>query len=135
MTKVRKIDIVEAADSRGLLIAAQYPEELPFVPVRVFIVTSSPAGTERGGHAHRTCHQVLIATGGIVVVEYDDDEGTSSVTLSAASQCLHIPPLVWAKQMYKTAGASLVVLASHIYDADDYIDDRELAMNMRNQQS
>jgi dTDP-4-dehydrorhamnose 3,5-epimerase-like enzyme len=131
MSKVRRIDLVAAADSRGLLTAAQHPEELPFIPVRVFIVTNSPAGTERGGHAHRTCHQVLIATAGTVVVEYDDEDGTGSVTLSDASQCLHIPPLVWAKQTYETEGASLVVLASHTYDADDYVDDREAARGLR----
>ena len=131
MSKVRKIDLRAASDSRGLLTAAQYPEELPFVPVRVFTVTDSPAGTDRGGHAHRICHQVLIATAGTVVVEFDDDDGTASVTLSNASQCLHIPPLVWAKQNYVTEGASLVVLASHTYDADDYVDDRETARGLR----
>ncbi len=131
MSKVRRIDLLAASDSRGLLTAAQYPEELPFVPVRIFIVTESPAGTDRGGHAHRKCHQVLIATAGTVVVEFDDDDGTASVTLSDASQCLHIPPLVWAKQKYATEGASLVVLASQTYDANDYVDDRETARRLR----
>lgn len=131
MVKVSSIDLTAVADARGLLTAAQYPEQLPFVPVRVFIVTDSPSGTERGGHAHRTCHQVLIATAGTVVVEYDDEAGTGSVTLSDATAGLHIPPLAWAKQTYATEGASLVVLASHAYDADDYIDDREVARSLR----
>jgi UDP-2-acetamido-3-amino-2,3-dideoxy-glucuronate N-acetyltransferase len=131
VSKVSRIELVTVADSRGLLTAAQYPENLPFVPMRVFTVTNSPSGTYRGGHAHRKCHQVLIATAGTVVVEFDDDDGTASVTLSDASQCLHIPPLVWAKQKYATEGASLIVLASHTYDADDYVDDRETARGLR----
>lgn len=131
MVKVRRIDLTAAGDGRGLLTAAQYPEEVPFVPVRVFIVTQSPSGTERGGHAHRACHQLLIAIAGTVVVEYDDEAGTGSVTLSDATTGLHIPPLAWAKQTYATEGASLVVLASHSYDADDYIDDREAARSLR----
>lgn len=131
MAEVCRIDLKAIADARGRLAAAQYPEQLPFVPVRVFIVTQSPSGTERGGHAHRACHQVLVATAGTVIVEYDDDAGTGSVALSDASAGLYIPPLVWAKQTYATEGASLVVLASHAYNADDYIDDRETARSLR----
>lgn len=131
MVKVSRFELTAVTDARGLLTAAQYPEQLPFVPVRVFIVTDSPSGTERGGHAHRTCHQVLIAISGTVVVEYDDDAGTGSVALSDATAGLHIPPLAWAKQTYTSNGASIVVLASHAYDADDYIDDREAARNLR----
>ena len=131
MVKVCRIDLTAVVDARGLLTAAQYPAQLPFLPVRVFIVTDSPSGTERGGHAHRACHQVLIATAGTVVVEYDDETGTGSVTLSDSTAGLHIPPLVWAKQAYATDGASLVVLASDAYDANDYIDDREIARSLR----
>ena len=131
MNKVRRIHLVTAADTRGLLTAAQHPSELPFVPVRVFIVTQSPSGTVRGGHAHRTCHQLLIATSGTVVVEYEDEEGEGAVTLSDTRHGLHIPPLVWAKQTYLTDGASLVVLASHAYDAEDYVDDPNAARQLR----
>jgi dTDP-4-dehydrorhamnose 3,5-epimerase-like enzyme len=131
VVKVRKIDLTAVFDDRGRLTAAQYPVQLPFVPMRVFFVTNTPAGTERGGHAHRTCHQLLIATAGTVVIEYDDEEGAGSITLSDTTECLHIPPLAWAKQTYATDGSSLVVLASHTYDADDYIDDRETARSLR----
>lgn len=131
MVTVHRIQLTAVADSRGLLSAAQHPEQLPFIPIRVFIVTDSPSGTERGGHAHRSCHQILIAISGTVVVEYDDDTGTRSVELSNATEGLHIPPLAWAKQTYATDGASLMVLASHAYDADDYIDDRNVARTLR----
>lgn len=131
LTKVQCLELTGAADTRGLLTAVQWPDSLPFTPVRVFIVTQSPAGTERGGHAHRLCHQVLIATAGIVRVEYDDDEGTHELELNDATRALYIPPLAWAKQTYATEGASLVVLASHSYDLGDYIDDRAEAASLR----
>lgn len=131
MAEVKLIDLGVAADDRGLLTAIQYPDSLPFLPVRTFIVTESPAGTERGGHAHRMCHQVLVATAGNVEVEYDDETGTRSVILDDAKTGLYIPPLAWAKQTYLTEGASLVVLASHVYDVDDYIDDRTEAARLR----
>lgn len=132
-TKVDCVPLTAAADSRGLLTAGQFPDTLPFPPARIFVVTRSPAGTVRGGHAHRTCHQLLIATAGVVHVEYDDDAGSQHVALTDATTALHIPPLVWAEQTYVTDGASLVVLASHQYDASDYVDDRQEAAELRRQ--
>lgn len=131
MVKARSVALTTVTDVRGQLSAAQFPGDLPFCPRRVFIVSRSPAGTERGGHAHRSCHQLLIATAGEIVVEYDDDEGTGTATLTLATAGLHIPPLVWAKQTYVTDGSSLLVLASHEYDVDDYVDDRNEAAKLR----
>ena len=131
MTKARILELAVATDSRGLLAAGQYPDHLPFVPSRVFIVAESPAATERGGHAHRECNQVLIATAGSVRVELDDDEGTCEIILDHPTRALLIPALVWAKQTYLDDGASLVVLASHPYDVDDYVDDREESALLR----
>lgn len=131
MTIAQTLAFTTAADSRGLLTAGQYPDNFPFTPIRFFIVTNSPSGVERGGHAHRQCHQLLIATVGSVRVEFDDLNGTDTVTLDSPSSGLYIPPLVWAKQTYREEGASLVVLASHHYDATDYIDDRVEASQLR----
>lgn len=131
MTKVEYLQLSVAVDARGLLTAGEFPGNLPFAPARIFIVTNSPAGTARGGHAHRKCHQVLIATAGAVEVEMDDEAGTTVATLSDATRGLYVPPLAWAKQTYLTDGASLVVLASHLYDVEDYIDDRMEAARMR----
>ena len=132
MVEVQPINLTVVHDSRGLLSAIQYPGQLPFVPLRAFIITKSPVGTERGGHAHRTCHQLLIATAGSVAVQYDDDLGTNDRVLFAGNHGLHIPPLAWATQRYLSPDASLLVLASHAYDVDDYVDDREEARGLRN---
>ena len=131
MTKARVVELTFANDSRGLLTACQFPEHLPFQPARVFIVTESRAGTERGGHAHLTCHQLLIATAGGVSVEYDDDDGTRQVTLDKPTRALYVPALVWAKQTYVDDGASLIVLASHPYEVSDYVDDRGESARLR----
>ena len=133
--KAATIELTVAADARGLLAAAEFPSSLPFIPRRVFMVSQSPPGTERGGHAHRICHQVLVATSGSVAVEYDDDEGTHVVTLVDATIALHIPPLVWARQRYATRESSLLVLASHEYDTGDYVDDRTAADLLRRERS
>jgi UDP-2-acetamido-3-amino-2,3-dideoxy-glucuronate N-acetyltransferase len=131
VARAQTVSLKSTADTRGLLTAMQYPEDLPFIPVRAFIVNQSPRDTVRGGHAHRTCHQFLVAVHGSINVEFEDDNGSSSISLSDSSLGLYIPPFVWAQQCYVTEGASLVVLASHPYEAADYIDDRNLARDLR----
>ncbi len=84
--------------------------------------------SERGGHAHRKCHQVLIAVKGEVEIEYVDLLGSHLVTLNSASVALHIPPGVWAKQTYLDEDSSLLVLASDPYDVADYVDDIDEAL-------
>lgn len=135
MLTVQQIRLAVANDDRGMLSAAQFPGHLPFEPTRVFIITSSPAGTERGGHAHRVCHQFLVATAGSIRVDFQDATGSGQVDLYDPSVGLYIPPLVWAKQTYIDYGASLVVLASHAYDAADYVDDAATAKKLREQSS
>ena len=127
MICIKLIRLPGSLDSRGLLSAAQYPDEIPFVPMRLFLVSGSPKGTVRGGHAHQECHQLLIRTAGSIAVECDDSMSTQRITLKTTAEALYIPPLVWARQTYLTDGASLAVLASHEYDPFDYIDDRSEA--------
>lgn len=129
--KASLIDLASIADERGLLTAAQAPDQLPFAPIRVFTVSRGPVGVVRGGHAHRLCHQLLIALTGDVLVEWEDSSGIGEVVLDSPSRALYLPPLVWAKQRYLSTDSSLLVLASHAYDQADYIDDPVLAKSLR----
>lgn len=131
MIRAHQVSLASAADPRGLLTAVEFPKDLPFSPVRVFIVTDSPPGTERGGHAHRECHQFVLCPRGSVAIEIDDDEGIRNLVLSTPDVGVYIPPLVWAKQTYITAESSLVVLANLPYDANDYVDNRDEAAALR----
>lgn len=119
-----------ATDHRGRLIAAEFERELPFVPMRVFIVDKAPVGTTRGGHAHRSCHQFLIAVSGEIFVEWYEGHEAHSMVLTPGLGGLHIPPLIWALQTYRSNDAVLLVLASDAYDAADYIDDRAEAQRL-----
>jgi len=110
-------------DMRGSLIAAEMERDLPFLPVRIFSVYDVPSYKVRGEHAHRECHQLLIATRGAVSVVVDDSTVSREVRLDRPYLGLHIPPRVWAIQYQFTPDAVLLVLASHAYDAGDYIRD------------
>src|SRR5262249_23104096 len=59
-------------DLRGDLSVGQFPDDIPFVPNRYFIVFGVPSKDVRGEHAHRRCRQFLVCVHGSVAVMGDD---------------------------------------------------------------
>nr|WP_269844996.1 FdtA/QdtA family cupin domain-containing protein [Tichowtungia aerotolerans] len=113
--------LTTASDIRGDLIAGEFPKHLPFEPKRIFLVHGVPTGKVRGEHAHKDCHQFLIATHGTLNVILDDGTSRMEYTLSSPNMGLYIKPGVWGIQYKYSADAVLLVLASHTYDPSDYI--------------
>lgn len=97
--------------------------EIPFDVKRIFYIYDIPGGESRGAHAHRECHQLLIAASGSFEVLLDDGRIQRIVQLNRPYQGLHIPPMIWASEINFSSGAICLVLASHLYDASDYIRD------------
>ena len=79
-----------------------------------------PAGETRGDHAHRRVTQALVCVNGRVTVAVDDGRRRDEIMLDGPARALIVPPLVWATQTF-AAGASLLVLCSESYDADEYV--------------
>ncbi len=129
--KVDEILLTHCRDERGLLTAAQFPSQVPFLVKRIFVVSDVEPGGLRGGHAHHTCHQLLIPLSGEIRVTWEGLPDSGDLVLRKGGNALHIPPLVWALQEYLTPRASLLVLASHEYDVNDYIDDPADAAKLR----
>ena len=110
-------------DPRGSIVVNQAPEHLPFVPVRMFQVFDVPTGELRGDHAHRRCHQLIMALTGALAVVVDDGADRFRVRLDAPELGLHVPPLTWSIQAEFEPGTRMLVLASEPYDRAEYIDD------------
>jgi UDP-2-acetamido-3-amino-2,3-dideoxy-glucuronate N-acetyltransferase len=111
------------SDARGELSPIEYDIDLPFKPVRSFLVFGVPTAEVRGEHAHHACHQFLTATHGQMSVVVDDGKNRAEVVLSDPTMGLYLPPRVWAIQYKFQGNAALLVYASHSYDSDDYIRD------------
>lgn len=120
-SRLHRLPLVE--DLRGKLSFAEYDTHLPFVPKRYFIVYGVPTQEVRGEHAHRELHQFLVCIRGSCHVALDDGTSRGEVVLDSPTIGLHIPPMVWGVQYKYTADAVLLVLASDVYAADDYIRD------------
>jgi UDP-2-acetamido-3-amino-2,3-dideoxy-glucuronate N-acetyltransferase len=110
-------------DLRGALTFAEFPSHLPFEVKRLFLVYDVPSREIRGEHAHRTLHQFLICVHGSCCVLADDGENRREFWLDSPTVGLYLPPLIWSVQYKHGLDSVLLVLASDIYDAGDYIRD------------
>ncbi|MHC1731124.1 MAG: FdtA/QdtA family cupin domain-containing protein [Bacteroidales bacterium] len=117
------IELPKVHFKAGNMSVADGIKELPFKVSRAFWIYDIPAGESRGAHAHRECHQFIIAGSGSFEVEADDGREKRTFFLNRPFYGLHIPPGIWAHELNFSAGAICIVLTSHPYDDDDYIKD------------
>lgn len=110
-------------DLRGSLSFAEYGQYLPFVPRRYFLVYNVQSREVRGEHAHKELHQFLVCVKGSCSVMVDDGDCREEYVLNTPGTALHIPPMVWGVQYKYSLDAVLLVLASDVYNPDDYIRD------------
>jgi len=121
-------------DRRGNLTPIHNSKEIPFDIKRVFYLYDVPGGESRGAHAHKECHQFLIAASGSFEVLIDDGRTKRLVQLNRPYIGLHIPPMVWASEINFSSGAICLVLASETYNASDYIRDYDNYIQLINAQ-
>ena len=105
----------------GYITVAQHPEIIPFVIKRVYWTYFTPHNVERGHHAHKALHQVIIAVSGNIKVKIEGFDGTrNDFVLDTPDKGLYLPPMHW-RTIHFSHNAVLLCMASEKYDADDYI--------------
>jgi dTDP-4-dehydrorhamnose 3,5-epimerase-like enzyme len=119
-TRTGKAPVFE--DPRGSLTLVPY-QELPFDPVRVYVLGDIPTGVRRGGHACCTQHRFLVGLSGRATITLDDGRASERVDLQRGDT-VHIAPGTWHEIEATTAGVGILVLADGPYDPDDYVTDR-----------
>lgn len=117
---------------KGTLSFVENLENIPFAIKRIFYLYDIPGGESRGAHAHKECHQFLIAVSGSFEVQLDDGKVKKTVMLNQPFRGLHIPPAIWASEVNFSSGSICLVLASHTYDEKDYVRDYDLFLKEKN---
>jgi hypothetical protein len=107
--------------AKGNLTVVENGLHIPFKTKRIFYLYDIPGGESRGAHAHKKCHQFLVAASGAFEVALDDGKTKRTVLLNRPYYGLHIPPGIWSAEQGFSSGSICLVLASHEYDAEDYI--------------
>jgi dTDP-4-dehydrorhamnose 3,5-epimerase-like enzyme len=116
-------------DRNGHITAINNNINLPFAIKRIFYLYDIPGGESRGAHAHKDCHQFLVATSGSFEVLLDDGKTKRQILLNRPDMGLHIPPGIWASEINFSSGSICLVLASREYDESDYIRDYDDFLN------
>jgi UDP-2-acetamido-3-amino-2,3-dideoxy-glucuronate N-acetyltransferase len=108
-------------DMRGDVVPIELTRDLPFSPTRHFVVFGVPDGRVRGEHAHRECHQFLVALHGKFHLVLSDGQNSTEVIMKSPNYGVYMPPLVWGIQYKFSQDCVLSVYCSHLYDPADYI--------------
>jgi len=123
-----------AKDLRGELSVGEFERDVPFRPMRYFLVFNVPSREVRGEHAHKVCDQFLVCVRGSCGVLLDNGFARREVTLDSPGFGVYMPAMTWGTQYRYSEDAVLLVFASHYYDPDDYIrsyDDFQAAIAAR----
>jgi len=119
----RIIEFPIVADYRGNLTFIEGSKHVPFEIRRVYYLYDVPTGATRGGHAHISLEQVIIALSGSFEVIIDDGYTRKNVFLNRPHYGLYIPPGIWRELINFSSNSVTLVLASTPYDEKDYVRD------------
>ncbi len=125
------LELPRIEDRAGNITPIHRFVNVPFDIKRVFYSYDIPGGEARGVHAHKTCHQLLVAASGSFEVVLSDGVNTRTVLLNRPFYGLHIPPGIWAAEQSFSSGSICLVLASEGYSEEDYVRDYEEFIRLR----
>ena len=121
----RIIDFPEFVDARGGLAFAESEGHIPFAVERVFWLYNLSGCHSRGGHSHGHCAQIVIAVHGAFDLYLDDGTTSTTIHLDSPNRGVLIAPMVWDELKNFAEGTTIMVMASHHFNTEDYISDYE----------
>lgn len=118
------IELPKISDPRGNLTFIEGGgRHIPFDIKRVYYLYDVPGGAERGGHGHKALHQLIIAMSGSFDVVLDDGYEKKRFSLNRSYYGLYVCPMIWRELDNFSSGSVCMVLASNLYDEEDYYRD------------
>lgn len=117
------VELARHHGAKGNLTEVENGKIEGFDTERVFFIYDIPGGASRGGHAHKTLRELIIAASGSFDVYVNDGERERTFHLNRPSQALLLREGVWEELRNFSSGAVALVLASEHYNPEDYIRD------------
>lgn len=132
--QVVKYAFQQHGDDRGMLVALEEYNDIPFEIKRVYYMYGTRIGVHRGFHAHKNLEQILICIHGSCKILLDNGKGEKKkIFLEKPYEGLYIPNDMWREMYDFSPDAVLLVLASEVYQEEDYIRDYEEFLNFISQ--
>ena len=132
-SQCRIIELPKILDRRGNLTFIEQKRHVPFDISRVYYLYDVPGGESRGGHAHKKLQQFIIAASGSFSVITNDGQKEQRFFLNRSYYGLYIPTMIWRELDNFSSGSVCLVLASELYDQDDYIRDFDAFVELAQQ--
>lgn len=129
--KVNIIDVPKITDVRGNLGVIE-KNTIPFEIKRVYYLFDVPSYAYRGGHAHKEQEELLIAISGSFDVIVDDGYTKQKITLNKPDKGLLISTGVWRELENFSSGSVCLVIASGVFNEEDYIRDYDRFLKTKN---
>lgn len=126
------VELPKITDPRGNLTFIEGNQHIPFDIRRVYYLYDVPGGAERGGHAHKELHQLIIAMSGSFDVVLDDGRNKKKIHLNRSYYGLYICPMIWRELDNFSSGSVCMVLASEHFDEEDYFRDYDTFLRLAN---
>ncbi|MFF5993865.1 FdtA/QdtA family cupin domain-containing protein [Lysinibacillus sp. KU-BSD001] len=123
MLKSKMTNVNILGDDRGSLTVIESDINVPFEIKRVFYIFGTKKGVRRGFHAHHKTRQALISVSGSCKVYLDNTIRKEDIMLDAPNKVLILEPNDWHEMYDFSEDCVLLVLASELYDSEDYIRD------------
>lgn len=120
LAQCKIIELPKISDPRGNLTFIEGSHHIPFDIRRVYHLYDVPGGADRGGHAHKNLHQLIVAMSGSFDVVLDDGERKHRFHLNRSYFGLYVCPMMWRELDNFSSGSVCMVLASERYDEADY---------------
>jgi dTDP-4-dehydrorhamnose 3,5-epimerase-like enzyme len=117
------VDLPKITDPRGNLTFIEGGRHVPFQIQRVYYLYDTPGGAERGGHAHKELHHLIVAMSGSFDVILNDGREKKRFHLNRSYYGLYVCPMIWRELDNFSSGSVCMVLASNFYDESDYYRD------------
>ncbi len=119
----RIIELPKISDPRGNLTFIEGGNHIPFDIRRVYYLYDVPGGAERGGHAHKELHQLIVAMSGSFDIILDDGLEKRRIHLNRSYYGLYVCNMIWRELDNFSSGSVCMVLASNLYEESDYYRD------------
>ena len=123
MKSYKIINFPVLGDNRGSLIALEAFNHIPFDIKRVYYIFDTKKSISRGFHAHINTKQVIICLSGSCRFILDDGKLRDEIILNSPSKGILIDKLIWREMHDFSQNCILIILASEVYNNDDYIRD------------
>ncbi len=114
------VELPRIADPAGNLTFVEEKRHVPFEIRRVFYTYDVPGGESRAGHASKKNEELIVAASGSFDVILDDGQRHQRFSLNRSYFGVYVPNMIWRELVNFSSGSVCLVLASELFDEDDY---------------